>query len=249
MGKEELIFKYFDFLLISFCYKRDVLIKYMKTGIIVVVYENIQFKKKIEISISENGHNYLIIRYFINGKWADYDNKLYCIDMNVLSQLKYNSYETNDNFYSFDNTVHYFEKSCKLLLDYKSFLSSDAWIDTTKYVEIMDNYWMKRFGSKYDINRISIQQEFENELISSFPNMRILYNSEKQPPYNYLEGWNTAKYEINGHLIVFHLPDWRDYNQYDVTIDNIGGYLINTLTDYKKKIKEIVMNIERRCCL
>lgn len=221
--------------------------EYMKKEITVVIYENLLFKKRIEISISENGYNYIIIRHFIDGKLADYDDRLYCIDMNVLSQLKYNSYETNADFYPYDNTIHYFEKSCQLLLDYESFISSDAWIDTTKYIKILDNHYENKFGHKYNISKISIQQEFETELVRAFSTVQILYNSEKQPPYNCSEGWNIARYEINGHLIVFRLPDWRDYNQYDVTIDNIGGYLINTLTDYKKRIKEIIINIRRRC--
>jgi hypothetical protein len=133
-------------------------------------------------------------------------------------------------------------------LDYESFFSSEAWIDTTKYIKILDNHFANKFGHKYNIHKISIQQEFENELVRAFSAVQILYNSEKQPPYNYSEGRNIAKYEINGHLIIFRLPDWRDYNQYDVSVDNIGGYLINTHTDYKTRIKEIVINIKRRCC-
>jgi hypothetical protein len=133
------------------------------------------------------------------------------------------------------------------LLDDKFILSSEKWINVEKYVEILDKYYLNKFGHKYDIDKISIQQEFEQKLIIAFPNLKILYNSEKQPPYDYSEGWNTAKYEINMHLIVFRLSDWRDFSQYDVTVDSIGGYLIDTFTNYKYRIKEIIKDIKIKC--
>jgi hypothetical protein len=167
--------------------------------------------------------------------------------MNALCLLKCNSYETNCKFYPFDKADVFFEKSRNLLLDYESFLVSDSWVDIEKYIDIMDKYYISKFGHKWQIDRLSIQQEFENEIIKVFPSIKILYNSERQPPYDYSEGWNTSKYELNNHLIVFRLPDWRDYNLYDVTIDNIGGYLINICTDYRRKMKEIFENIKRRC--
>ena len=98
MSRKELIFKYFDFLTNNFGYKRFVLNEYDQKDITVVVYESIQFKKRIEIAISKDEYSYIVIRYMFNGKCADYNDKLYAIGMDVLYQLKCNSYETDYNF-------------------------------------------------------------------------------------------------------------------------------------------------------
>jgi hypothetical protein len=166
MDNGKIISKHFDFLMDKFMYEKFILSEYAGKGITAVAYENAHFKKRIEIAISKGGYAYIVLRYIIHGKYADYNDERYC---------------------------------------------------------------------------------FENKLINLFPEIKVLYNSEKQPPYDYSEGWNTAKYELNGHLIVIRLPDWRDYYKYDVTIDNLGGYMIDTHTDYKKEIENILNDIRKKC--
>ena len=247
MNRKELIFNYFDFLTNNFGYKKSVLDEYEQRNITVVTYESILFKKRIEIAITKEEYIYIIIRYAYNGKYANYNDKLYSIDMNGLYQLICSSYELDYSFTPTDKVDNYFERSRKLLLYYKSLLLSDSWIDIEKYVEIKKKYYTRILGCKWQDSKLSIQQEFEDEIIKIFPNIKALYNSEKQPPYDYSEGWNISKYELNNHLIVFRMPDWRDYNLYDVTIDNIGGYLLDICTDYKGRLKEIMENIKKRC--
>lgn len=245
MNREELIFKNFDFLINEFGYNKFVVDKHAQKGVTVVIYESLNLKKRIEIAISQNEYYYVVIRYLLDNKYADYSDKLYSIDMNVLSILKYGAYDMGNIFNMYDK--HFLEKTVALFSEYKSFLSSERWIDIDKYIKIMDEHYLTVSGDKWAYRRLSIQQEFENEVIRTFPDVKILYNSEKQPPYDYSAGWNTAKYEINGHIVVFRLPDWRDCNLYDVIIDNTGGYQIDTRSDYKKDIQTIMKHIKNRC--
>jgi len=247
MDREKLISNYFDFLTNSFGYKKNVLDEYEKKDITVIIYENILFKKCIEIAIAKEEYVYIIVRYVYNGKYANYNDKFYSIDMNVLYQLMCNSYEIDYSFTPTDKIDNYFERSRKLLLHYKSLLLSDSWIDIEAYIEIKKKHYTNISDCKWQAGKLSIQQEFEDEIIKIFPDIKTLYNSENQPPYDRSEGWNISKYELNNHLIVFRMPDWRDYNLYDITIDNIGGYLLDICTDYKEELKEIMGNIKRIC--
>jgi hypothetical protein len=98
----------------------------------------------------------------------------------------------------------------------------------------------KVYKSTRDTDNLSVRQLFENMLLDNFSDIIIISHDNSI--------FDAAKYELNGHSIVFCQPDWRDYYLYDVTVDNIGGYLIDTSKiNYKDKMENIIENIKRRC--
>jgi len=241
MDIKNVIFKYFDFIADDYGYERCFADQHTQNDISVVIYENNSFRKRVEIAVSRKGYYYVIIRYLIDGKYSEYNNPLYSIDINVLYWLKVNAYDMENSFRSSD--ADYFLKAHDLLLEYKSFLSSEQWIDIAQYVKIMDKHYLTVSGHKWLTEEVSIQQEFENALVNTFKQIKIVYNSERQPPYDYTGGWNTSKYELNNHMIIFKMPDWRDSNLYEVTVDDEVSYQIDTSNDYKKGIRRILEGI------
>jgi len=246
MEIETIITQYFDFLVSEYGYKKHVDSSYKIKNKIVVVYENRNCKKRIEIaSALDRNNNFVILRYLKEKKFADYDNELFCIDIGTLYQLKNEKFEIDNLLYQTEEPSVFFKKSHELFKEYKSFLSSDIWIDIPRYISILETHYAKFSKRKFEYVRKSIQQEFEDELLRTIPKIEIIYNSEKQPPYD-VEFYWTSKYRLNGHSIVFRMPDFRDYNIHEVVIDNIGGHEIDSFKDYKETIKQIIQHIEKK---
>lgn len=243
MKPSRIIEFFFDFLKTEYDYEKSILESEDK---IVVIYESSKTKKRFEMaSFYTKNKNYFIVRYLINDKFAEYNDDLYCIDYLTLLQLKINNYNV-DEFISRDKKPYDFFKDClNLITENKIFLSSNIWIDTQNYIQILEKHFSKFSKWEYKPNKKGVQQEFEDELINKIPNVKVIYNSEKCAPYEEKENW-TSEYELNNHKILFRTPDFRDYNISEVVIDNRGSYMIDSFKDYKMTIKKIVEFIKQK---
>lgn len=248
MDTLELIRKHFGFLVDSFNYQ-DILDKdYLTLNKVVVIYRNENSQKQIEVFANNNIDGcMIIIRKLINNIPVGYDNKDFCIDIDTLAILDSNNY-INPDYFPSGNKSKVLSKSAELLKKNEKLISTSDWIDIDTVDKVINDYWINKFGRKYDRYSKSVLRIVFDKLYDTFNPIKILYFSELEAPYNQTSKHLPLEVEINGLTIkAGFIGDWREQSPYKLFIDIVGHktYTIDNIKDcLESSLIEIIKEIK-----
>ncbi len=178
-----------------------------------LVYRNDTSKLQLEIC-GDTTWFHCEIRRLINGQPAKYSDKDNCIGFESLAILESNNKYEHFDYYAggttglngvLTNTENLFKR-------YKTFLTTDNWIDVKRIEQLRDDDFEKKFGNRPDHSRPTFFGELKKQAIKLFTKneYQLLIDSDELSPFDSSGMVDSLTFEKGNNQIKITQVDWRD---------------------------------------
>jgi hypothetical protein len=216
-----------------------------------LVYRNDNSKLQLEIC-GDTSWFHCEIRRLINGQPAKYSDKDNCIGFESLAIL-----ESNNNYEHFDyyaggttglngvltNTANLFKR-------YKTFLTTDNWIDVKRIEQLRDDDFEKKFGNRPDHSQPTFFGELKKQAIKLFTEneYQLLIDSDELSPFDSSGMIDFLTFEKANNQIKITQVDWRDdYFIYRIEVNGKKVFEIDIRNqDTSKAVERTLIKLKQQ---
>jgi len=189
-----------------------------------LVYRNDYSKLQLEICGDTNWFH-CEIRRVINGEPAKYSDQENCIGFEDLAILESNYDYNHFDYYAFGGTGFegVLRNTVKLFKRYKTFLTTDNWIDVKKIRQIKDEDFQKWAGNRIVPSPRAFFEELKKQAIALLKESgyNLLIDSDELSPFDSSGMVHHLTCEKGNKQIRITQVDWRDvYYMYQIEVND-----------------------------